>query len=107
MGACHLQTGIGLESRYGEIECRRRQHSYIDRGAARLRDPPSDAARKRITAGTVVPANCDHRRAAEPVVGHAAEGAPQGSRELRGELAVDETTNVILAKNGFGNVHVV
>jgi hypothetical protein len=63
--------------------------------------------RKRITAGTVVPANRDHRRAAEPLVGHAAEGSAQGSGELRGQLAVDETTNVILAENGFGNVHLV
>jgi hypothetical protein len=105
VGARHLQTGIGLEGRHGEIERGCRQHTHVDGGSTGLGDALSHTTRQRITAGTIIPADSNHRGPAEPLVRHAAEGAAQGPRELRSQLAVDETSDVVLPEDGFRNVH--
>src|SRR6267378_2296373 len=101
----HLDAAVHVEHVGREVERRRRQLAHVHPVAADGFDAGEETVRERGSGGAVVPSRGEPGRAPQALPGERGDGLPDSARALGRELVAHGAPDVVLAKDGGGELH--
>jgi len=99
---CHPRDAVGTAR---EVERRRRQLAHVHAVAAHGLDAGEQAERQRGSGGAIVASYGEPGRAPQALPAERRDRLPDGARALRRELIAHGAADVVLAKDGGGELH--